>query len=159
MQASYEVTPQIERRWPRDGWGRRLISKTTAISAERPTTTLRGLPSLPFLLKPRARRVERGRDSSTFFCLRFPPGVDCIFCGDCHWAISERKPSIVQRASEQRQCHAVSPFTPLLPIRTGVEKNNAVWSLDGVSKMDGAEFCSKVTATSIKGGNGDIAWD
>ena len=57
MQASYEMTPQIERRWPRDGWGRRLISKTTAISAERPTTTLRGLPSLPLLLlKPRRTR-------------------------------------------------------------------------------------------------------
>ena len=67
--------------------------------------------------------------------------------------------TIHSAASEQRQCHAVSPFTPLLPIRTGVEENNAVLSWDGVSKMDGTEFCSKVTATSITGGNGDIAWD
>ena len=105
---------------PRDEWGRRLISKTTAISAEsrtdnRQPTGRSRLYAAP-QSSPKCWPPRRTHNYLPFFAgvfllvLRRRRGVDCIFCSDCHWAISKRKPSIVQRRGNA----AVSPFPPRL---------------------------------------------
>ena len=153
------MTPQIERRWPRDGWGRRLISKTTAISAERPTTTLRGLPSLPSAQASRSPR-RTGRDSSAFFLPPFSARSRLHFlrrlplgnlgAETIHSAASERATTVPRGVA----------IYPVTADKNGSRGKQCCLEFGwGVSKMDGAELCSKVTATSINGGNGDIAWD